>query len=176
MRALAAPLAETALTPARHAAMAGIEMAGPKAVPTLIAALGDSQAAVRANSAEMLGWLKDAQATPALAGALADADPAVRTQAAWALGEVGTPEAQRSLAKALSVETEAAARDAATSALNRAQMLAGNQGPAATTFWSGLMEIVTAIPPSRWTLLALSVLMAAALLWAGPRRTHLPHH
>jgi HEAT repeat protein len=175
MKALAAPLADGTLTPARHAAMTGIELAGPQAVPTLTAALGADQAAVRANSAEMLGWLRAAQATPALAKALTDADPAVRNQAAWALGEVATPEARQALAAAIDGQTDATVRQATTAALARAETLAGGERLAETSFWSGLMEAVTAIPAGRWTLLGLFVVMAAALLLAGPRRTHLPH-
>ena len=175
MSALVVPLADTATTSARHAAMSGLELAGPKAVPTLTAALGAEEAAVRANSAEMLGWLKAAPATPALAKALSDADLAVRTQAAWALGEVATPEARQMLAKALSTETDATARQATEAALARAETVAGSERVAETSLWSGLMEAATTIPPGRWSLLALFVVLAATLLMMGrPRRTHLP--
>jgi len=176
MKALVAPLADSGTTPALQAAMIGLEAAGEKAVPALMADLQDSQATARANAAEMLGWLKAAPATSVLAKALTDADPAVRDQAAWALGEIATPEAQQILAKALTAETDTVTRQATTSALAHAKTLAGNAGTTTTSFWSGLLEAATTIPPSRWTLLVLFVMLAAALLLAGPRRTHLPHN
>lgn len=175
MNALAAPLADAEITPARHAAMAGLELAGARAVPALTAALGSQETAARANSAEMLGWLKAAPATPALATALSDSDLTVRAQAAWALGEVATPEARQILAQALSTETDAGLRRTTEAALARAETAAGDKSIAETSFWSGLLEAATAIPAGRWTLMALFVVLAGALLMTGkPRHTHLP--
>ena len=82
-------LSDGDMTPARHAAMIGLESAGKAAVAPLAAGLEASDADVRAHAAEVLGWIGSAEATQALAKALSDPVPAVRSQAAWALGEVG---------------------------------------------------------------------------------------
>jgi HEAT repeat protein len=104
MAALTAPLADQGMTPARYAAMGALETAGQPAVTAMVAALNDSSAVVRANAAEMLGWLKPVEDTPQRAGAVADLtrlfsdrDPAVQTQAAWALGELGAEPASLAL-------------------------------------------------------------------------------
>jgi HEAT repeat protein/photosystem II stability/assembly factor-like uncharacterized protein len=100
MRTLVAPLAHLQMTSARHAAMGGLETAGPSAVAPLVTALHDGNAVVRANAAEMLGWLKPADAVADLARLLSDSDPAVQAQAAWALGEIGTEPARLALVPA----------------------------------------------------------------------------
>ena len=169
LAALSAPLADAEMSPARHAAMIGLELAGPMAVPTLVAELSRSEATVRANSAEMLGWLKAAPATAELAHALSDTDPAVRSQAAWALGEVATPEAKVALANAVAVETDAATRQAAASALAHAETLRGESRNTQASFWASLAVGLTAIPASRWTMLAFSLVLAAVLLVSGRR-------
>ena len=172
LAALAAPLADGEITSARHAAMIGLELAGPKAVPTLVAALSQKQATVRANSAEMLGWLKAAPATGELAQALSDADPAVRSQAAWALGEVATPAAKVALTNAVAAETDVAAQQAAATALAHAETLTSEGGDAEGSFWAALTVGLTAIPASRWTMLAFSLVLAAALLIIGRQQPH----
>ena len=52
--------------------MGGLEMAGSSAVAPLAAALHDGNAVVRANAAEMLGWLRPADAVTDLAQLLSD--------------------------------------------------------------------------------------------------------
>lgn len=97
MAALTAPLADPQITPARQIAMGVLEATGQHAVPAVLAALNDSNAVVRTNAAEMLGWLSPVadpvqQAAPVavLNRLLTDPAPAVQAQAAWALGEMGT--------------------------------------------------------------------------------------
>jgi len=107
-----------------------------------------------------------------LAHALSDADPAVRSQAAWALGEVATPEAKVALANAVAVETDAAAQQEAATALARAETLAGEGGDVEGSFWASLTIGLTAIPASRWTMLALSLVLAVVLLVSGRREPH----
>jgi HEAT repeat protein len=172
LTALAAPLADADMTSARHLAMIGLEMAGPLAVPTLVAGLNRDQATLRANAAEMLGWLRAAPATAELAHALSDADPTVRSQAAWALGEVATPEARAALTKALTVETDAAAQQAAALALAHARTQAGEGATVEGSFWASLAVGLTAIPATRWTMLVFSLVLAAILLVIGRRQAH----
>ena len=78
MAALTAPLTDQPMTSARHAAMGGLELAGPAAVAPLAAALHDGNAVVRANAAEILGWLKPAGAVADLARLLSDRIPRCR--------------------------------------------------------------------------------------------------
>jgi HEAT repeat protein len=170
--ALATPLSAAEMTAARHAAMMGLELAGTKAVPALAAALGDHRPALRTNAAEMLGWLKAAPATAALAQALADPEPAVRQEAAWALGEIATPEAKAALSDIVAAQTDTATQQAATSALNRAEMLTGERS-AHQNSWDLLARGLTAIPASRWTMLAFSLGLAALLLAIDRRQPRL---
>ena len=167
LTALAAPLADGEMTAARHAAMIGLELAGPEAVPTLVAALSQDQATVRANAAEMLGWLKATPATAELARALSDPEPAVRSEAAWALGEVATLQAKAALTNALTVETDAATQQTAAAALARARTLTGESQILEESFWASLAAGLTAIPASRWTMLAFSLVLAVFLLVIG---------
>ncbi len=166
--ALALPLAEAELTPARQAAMSGLERAGAQANDVLVAALAGEEPALRANAAEMLGWIKADPATPALAEALYDADPTVRSQAAWALGEIGTASARQALAAALRVEGDTTARIAVSAALERSAR--ASLGEAAQFTWGeALLNQLAAMPAGRWTFLVLSMLLAAVLLFFGPR-------
>lgn len=66
-------------------------------VPTLLALLDDTQAAMRVAAVRSLGQLGTAAAVPALAGRLRDADADVRAAAADALRHLGTPEALAAL-------------------------------------------------------------------------------
>ena len=104
--ALMAPLADPQLTSARHAAMRGLEMVGQSAVGPLVVALLDGNLVVRANAAEMLGWVQPiddpsqrADAVAGLARLLSDPDPTVQAQAAWALGEMNTDPARLALTR-----------------------------------------------------------------------------
>lgn len=172
LTALAAPLADGEMTAARHAAMIGLERAGSEAVPALVAALSQDQATARANAAEMLGWLKATPATAELAQALSDPEPAVRSEAAWALGEVATSEAKAALANAVALETHGETRQATATALARAQTLTGESRIQEGSLWAPLAAGLTAIPASRWTLLAFSLVLAALLLIIGRWQPH----
>jgi HEAT repeat protein len=168
LAALAQPLADRELTPARQAAMSGLERAGAQANDVLVTALASEEPALRANAAEMLGWIKADPATPALAEALYDADPTVRSQAAWALGEIGTSSARQALAAALKVEGDATARTAVSAALERSERT--SLGEATQFTWGeALLSQLAAMPAGRWTLLGLTIMLAAVLLFFGPR-------
>lgn len=168
LAALLAPLADAEMTPARHAAMVGLEVVGADAVAPLAAALTAQNVALRANAAEMLGYLQAASSTDALVRALADAEPSVRAEAAWALGEIGTTEARSALAAAVQNEADVTAKAAATSALARVDAAASDRS---TSFGAALLAQAAQIPASRWTFMALFIMLAAALLWLGPRQT-----
>lgn len=173
LAALLTPLADAEMTPARHAAMAGLETVGADALAPLTAALTARNAALRANAAEMLGYLPDAASTAALVRALDDAEPSVRAEAAWALGEIGTNEARSALAAAAQAETDVTVQTAAVSALARIDAAAVGQP---ISFGAALMAQASQISASRWTFMALFLMLAAVLLWLGPRQTPLQAH
>ena len=173
MAALMAPLADPQMTPARHAAMGGLEMASQSAAAPLVAALLDGNPVVRANAAEMLGWLQPiddagqrADAVAGLARLLSDPAPAVQTQAAWALREIDTDAARLAL---VSVPIPA---------LNSAPILAPSAvRPVVPAPLVALPAAIAEIPKGPWPLgtaagLLIIVLLAAlavVLLWKGPR-------
>lgn len=172
MTALLGPLGDAGMTPARHAAMIGLEVAGDRAGAPLALALNASDPTLRRSSAEMLGYLRQPASTPELARSLSDSEPAVRSQAAWALGEIGTQDAQTALAEVLASETDAASRQAATQALARARSLGDGKEPVSAAFGEQLLGPLPRIPAGRWTMLLLSLALSAALLLAGARRAH----
>jgi hypothetical protein len=88
IRTLVNALADVRETPRRHMAMQTLEYLGEKAVPSLIAALSAANPILRANAAEMLGWIASETAWPALMQAMGDEDQAVRIAAAWALTQI----------------------------------------------------------------------------------------
>jgi hypothetical protein len=88
IKTLVSALADTRETARWHLSMQSLEYLGEEAVPALIAALSDDNAVLRANSAELLGWIGSVSARPALELALTDQDQAVRDAAGWALGEI----------------------------------------------------------------------------------------
>jgi hypothetical protein len=88
IKTLVSALADTRESARWHLSMQSLEYLGEKAVPALITGLSDDDAMLRANAAELLGWIGSATAVPALELALTDADQAVREAAAWALGEI----------------------------------------------------------------------------------------
>jgi hypothetical protein len=153
-------------TPARQAAMGALETAGQPAVVAVAAALNDSSAVVRANAAEMLGWLTPTTEVASLARLLSDPDPAVQAQAAWALGEINTEPAARL-------------------ALNPAPILAPVAArPVAPAPLVALPDALADVRADSWTLAAMAVLLGLVLLamlallltWKGPRSTsHLGH-
>jgi HEAT repeat protein len=71
------------------------------AVEPLVAALGDTEAEVRAQAAMALGWIADPRAAQPLNGCLKDADARCRCAAAEALGMLRTPAALKPLARAM---------------------------------------------------------------------------
>jgi HEAT repeat protein len=170
LSALVAPLSDAESTPARHAAMTGLEQAGVAAAPQLTAAMGSSDAALRGNAAEMLGWTHPDSATPKLAAALHDGDPAVRSQAAWALGQIGTLEARQALQQAALIEKDPATRTSTLQALAEARATVEQHPDPALTFGSALMEALSQVPATSWTLLGLAIALAAIVLASGNRR------
>jgi len=88
----------------------------PRAVPTLIQALADSDADIRRMAAEALGKLGDPQAIPALAQTLRDSEWDVRCAAAEALGKFNDPQAVPALIEALG-DSDWDVRSAAAEAL-----------------------------------------------------------
>ena len=178
--ALMAPLADPQLTSARHAAMRGLEMVGQSAVGPLVVALLDGNLVVRANAAEMLGWVQPiedpgqrADAVAGLARLLSDPDPTVQAQAAWALGEMNTEPARLALDSApipapvsAPILSPIAARPVAPAPL---VALPGAIADVSADYWplatvAGLLIIV------------LLAMLAVALTWKGPRpASHLGH-
>jgi HEAT repeat protein len=179
MAALTAPLADQGMTPARYAAMGALETAGQPAVTAVVAALNDSSAVVRANAAEMLGWLRPVKDSTQRAGALAgltglltDPDTAVQAQAAWALGELGAEPARLALIAAPIIP-----------APNPAPILAPLAAhPVALAPLAALPGALANIRADNWTLAAtllallLLAVLTVVLTWRGPRPTsHLGH-
>lgn len=81
----------------------------------LLPLLADSDAAVRRQSALLLGEFRVEASAPALAGILrSDADSNARQAAAWALGRIGTADARTALAEAAASEPVSLVRDAIT--------------------------------------------------------------
>ncbi len=173
--ALAQPLADEDMSPARQAAMRGLEQLGAAAVPTLEQIVRtDGSSATRRNAAEMLGWIAAPGSTPALVAAMADSSADVRVEAAWALGEIGSSTAVETLQIAARSDADAAVRAAATLALGR------NPEPAVltqasadqTSLWSQLWQLLA---PPRGLILVVSMLLAALVLWLRPGATLAGH-
>jgi HEAT repeat protein len=170
LSALVAPLSDPGPTPALQAAMTGLEQAGVNAAPQLTAALGSSDPTLRRNAAEMLGWTHPDSAAPKLAAALHDGDPAVRSEAAWALGQIGTLAARQALQQAALFEKDQATRTSTLQALAEARATVDQHTDPALTFGSALMEALTQVPTTRWTLLGLAIALAAIVLASGSGR------
>lgn len=168
LNALTVPLADAELTPARHAAMAGIEQAGSPAGQPLVAALQSPNPALRANAAEMLGYVKSEDTVRPLVAALKDSEPAVRTQAAWALGEIASPAAQTALAQAARQATDETTKTAVVAAQQHAQQSTVGLRPAAE-FGDGFLAGLSRVPATSWTFFALFLALALALLLLTPR-------
>jgi HEAT repeat protein len=90
--------------------------ADPRAVPPLLAVIGDADSDVRRAAATSLGTLGDASAVEPLLVALGDPDHSVRAAAARALGRLRDPHAIEPLVGALK-DGYAAVREAAAGAL-----------------------------------------------------------
>jgi len=154
--------------------MGVLETAGQPAVAAVVAALNDPSAVVRANAAEMLGWLKPETEVANLARLLSDPDPTVQAQAAWALGEIGTEPARLALLPAPIIP-----------APNPAPILAPVAArPVALAPLAALPDELADIRADNWTLAATATLLVLVLLgmltigltWRRPRPTsHLGH-
>jgi HEAT repeat protein len=166
--AMTAPLADSEMTAARHAAMAGLEQAGPQATHALVEALDAQNPAQRSHAAEMLGWVRDPKAVDALANALKDQEPGGRAQAAWALGEIGTTDARLALAAAQRGAVDEATKTALASAEQRARLNTAADRPA-PAFSDGFVAALSNVPATSWTFFALSLALALALLLVLPR-------
>ena len=94
---------------------------GQQSVPALIAALKDSDAAVRRAAVTALWNLNVTEAIPHLRAALNDSEAGVRVDAAWALGYLSTNEAVPELRAALH-DNEAGVRSAAVLAIANLKM------------------------------------------------------
>lgn len=152
---------------ARHAALIGLTQVGRPAIEPLATQLASADPVLRSNAAQALGWLKPVEATDALIAALGDSDASVRSEAAWALGELGTTDAREALAAALERETNAEAKAAVDAALVQAQRASG---ASAIEVGSGgaLLHLLAQVPPTRWTLFGLGIILAVALLLIPP--------
>lgn len=108
-------------TAQRQAAMTAFEQRGEPAVPTLIAALDSDNAALRANAAQVLGFIDSPQAIHALRPLLSDQVPAVRAAAAQALGKLGDTTSLTMLNALAETDEDAAVRAAAEEAITNIQ-------------------------------------------------------
>jgi len=169
IEALIGPLTMDNGSAARHATLVGLEQAGRPAIGPLAAALSGDDPRLRAGAAEALGWLRPVEATAALSQALSDPDRGVRIQAAWALGELATDDARGALSLAASSSDDEATRAAAESAIART---AGTSTSGAST---NLLGRLAETPVLRWTLIALALLLAGALLIIRPEAQLRPH-
>ncbi len=181
MTALMAPLTNLRMTSARHVTMDVLETVGQPAVAAVVAALGDSSPVVRANAAEMLGWLTPvedpllrADAVAALSRLRSDPDPTVQAQAAWALGEALAP----TLARAPG-DTSGSQGGAVANALPA--QLALSAAPLSAAPLDAAPAATSVVPADHWSLAALAAIsglaslvmlamFASALIWKGPRR------
>ncbi len=118
----------------------------------------------------MLGWTHPDSAAPSLAVALHDPDPEVRTEAAWALGQIGTLQARQALQQAAPAEQDPGIRTSMLQALAQARATVEQHPDPALNFGSALMEALSQVPPTRWTLLGLAIALAAIVLAGGSRR------
>ncbi len=96
-------------------------MGEQSAVATLIAALKEKQAAVRAAAAAALGQLANPKALEPLRLALQDSDPRVRCQAAGSLGQLKGEGAVEALITALQHDQDRVVREVAAAALRETQ-------------------------------------------------------
>jgi len=111
-------LAEEGLTSKRQQAQTQLESAGEEAVPALVTALHSNSPAVRANAADVLGFIASTRATDTLVQSLGtDPVSAVRENAAWALGEIKDVAAMNALEHASVLDPSPQVREAANSSI-----------------------------------------------------------
>lgn len=119
LTALVNQLDDEQLTAQRHLAQQQLEKAGPESIGPLTVGLHSSNATLRRNSAEMLGFIGSPAATEALSDRLTqDPVPAVRARAAWALGELDDARAIRVLERAAVADEDLKVRQEASASLN----------------------------------------------------------
>lgn len=105
------------LTVARHRAQRELEEAGKAAIRPLLVALHSPSLILRANAAEMLGYIGSPHAAEGLIHALDDTNANVRSRAASALGALNDTRAVNPLERAAASDPSVRVRDAATNAL-----------------------------------------------------------
>lgn len=175
--ALALRLNEDAFSPARQAAMRGLEQMGAAAVPALerIVRTGDS-AIARRNAAELLGWIATPASTPVLVAALGDGSADVRVEVAWALGEIGSPAARQALQLTADNDAVPTVRTAAALALSRQPVDGRTVTVASASQTSVWAQVWNLLAPPRGLILLVSVLLAALVLWLRPGVAPVRHH
>jgi hypothetical protein len=105
------------LTTQRQEAQTQLEAAGAEAVPALTTALRSNDQVMRANAADMLGFIASPLASDALQQTLnQDPVPSIRTNAAYALGAIKTSSGLNALDRASAVDTSPTVRQAASTA------------------------------------------------------------
>ncbi len=111
-------LSSEELTPSRHLAQQHLEEMGDASVDPLLAALHSSNATLRRNSAEMLGFIASPRALDGLTATLNnDSAAAVRSRAAWALGELNSVRAVSTLERASVLDRNLQVRQAAAGSI-----------------------------------------------------------
>lgn len=120
MAGLISELQEPRLTAQRQSAQQELESAGEQAVPALTVALRSSDATLRRNAADMLGFIASPSSASALEYSLAnDTDSTVRRNAAYALGEVKSFATFGDLQRASLLDRSIVVRQAAQDSLAR---------------------------------------------------------
>jgi len=118
IRGWVADLAEEGLTSKRQQAQTQLESAGEEAVPSLVTALHSNNPAVRANAADVLGFIASTRATDTLIQSLGtDPVATVRANAAWALGEIKDVSAVTELEHASVLDPSPQVREAASNSI-----------------------------------------------------------
>jgi hypothetical protein len=120
LQALVNELREDRLTAQRHAAQRELEAAGDAAVPALTVALRSTDATMRRNAADMLGFIASPGSIGALQNSLNnDTVPAVRRNAAWALGNISSFAPMAELKRSAVLDTSPIVRQTALDSLAR---------------------------------------------------------
>lgn len=111
-------LADEGLSSNRQQAQTQLESAGEEAVPALMTALHSNNPSVRANAADVLGFIASTRATSTLIQSLGnDSVATVRANAAWALGEIKDVAAMNALEHASVLDPSPQVRDMANNSI-----------------------------------------------------------
>jgi len=120
MQGLVNELREDRLTAQRHTAQRELEAASDAAVPALTVALRSTDATMRRNAADMLGFIASPSSISALKNSLStDTVPAVRRNAAWALGNISSLAPLGDLENAAVLDTSPLVRQTALDSIAR---------------------------------------------------------